>query len=323
MCLCPLAKQLPGICPPGPPRLLMSSQCCSPFSALRASALPGDARGIDVPGLGCFSPFPSLHRPPRTIPDLDTSTVSEGSFLEKDWNARQSAPLAGPPLLLRGPGKSCSELGEALREALSHARVLAGLCLPCPCLPRDAVSTPASLSCDSPDEGPALSCAHHHPHRLALPPTRSPPGSVSGLVNAVRGVHRAELGLNITVSNCDPTVMGLRVPCAWSPWVGRNPALQQLTDVLPCTQSGVGLADIGGIARAESSGAAQTPCVPGGDCLMSGCCVCRRRWHVCTLPFYRRAGCSEVTVSCDRDKDEIWPQCPLITLCHTNFLGRN
>lgn len=107
-CLCPLAKQLPGTCPPGPSRLLVGTQCCSPFSALRASALPGDARGIDVPGVGCLSPFPSLHRPPPTIPDLNTTIVSEGGFLEKDWGARQSAPLAGPPLLLGGPGKSCS-----------------------------------------------------------------------------------------------------------------------------------------------------------------------------------------------------------------------
>lgn len=42
-----------------------------------------------------------------------------------------------------------------------------------------------------------------------MSPTRSPPNSAFRLVKAVRGAHGAQLGLDITVSNCDPTVMEL------------------------------------------------------------------------------------------------------------------
>lgn len=66
---------------------------------------------------------------------------------------------------------------------------------------------PSFLSCASPDEWPFLGCALHHPHRLAVSPTRSPLSSASGLVEAVRDVCEPELGLDITVSNCVHTVM--------------------------------------------------------------------------------------------------------------------
>lgn len=82
------------------PVLLPLSPPCAP------PPCPEMLEGLMFLGWGCLSPFPSLHRPPPSIPDLDSPAVCEGSFLEKGWNARRSAPLAGPPPLLGGPGKS-------------------------------------------------------------------------------------------------------------------------------------------------------------------------------------------------------------------------
>lgn len=79
-------------------------------------------------------------------------------------------------------------------------------CLVPPC-PEMLSQSLLSVLCQ-PDEWPVLGCAHHHPHRLAVSPTRSLPSSASGLVKAVRDVRGAELVLDITVSNCVPTVMG-------------------------------------------------------------------------------------------------------------------
>lgn len=102
-----------------------------------------------------------------------------------------------------------------------------------------------------------------------LSPTRSPPSSASGLVKAVGGVHGAQLGLDITVSNCDPTVMGRKSALCLVPMHGKKPSTAAAHRCVAMhtkwcwTDWHTG--HVGGIARAETSGAVQGPCVPGGD----------------------------------------------------------
>lgn len=106
---CPLTKWLAAtFARPLPPAWLGAPGAAPrPPSARRAAASPGDARGMDgVLGVGNLSPFPSLPGLPPNIEPPSFPNFSAGSFLERGRNnTRQSASLAGPPLLLGGPGR--------------------------------------------------------------------------------------------------------------------------------------------------------------------------------------------------------------------------
>lgn len=180
--------------PPAPPT----------SSARRAPASPGDARGMDgVLGVGNLSPFPGL---PPNIEPPSFPNFSAGSFLERGRNnTRQSASLAGPPLLLGGPGRE--KLLPITRGAGRGAFPCAGTGRALP-----ASSLLASGCCLN--HGFSILCQPLRvpsPGLCPLPPSQagrvtscSRPNSGSRLVKGVGASHGAELGSGIAVCKARP-----------------------------------------------------------------------------------------------------------------------
>jgi len=188
-----------------------------------------------VRGVGSLSPLPQL---PQTVfppppPGYSAPPRLRLEFSGGKLEQHQANRLPGrAPLLLGGPGRE--KLLPITRGAERGAFPCAGtgraLCLPCPSLPRDAISVTAPPSPASPGLCP-------------LPPSqagRVTPCVPSGLwLWASKGAVGLSLARTSLSANPDPAVAGPGGALAVSfslrlVSVGRNPTLQRLAAALLC-----------------------------------------------------------------------------------------